>query len=47
MNTKNIYTKKFSRLGNKPESISDNDLDIIERFVVELCEAAKLCSFIR
>ena len=41
------YTKKFSRLGNKPESISDNDLDIIERFVVELCEAAKLCSFIR
>ena len=33
---KNTYTDLFSRLGNKPESISDNDLDIIERFVVEL-----------
>ena len=33
---KNTYTDLFSRLGNKPESISDSDLDIIERFVVEL-----------
>ena len=33
---KNIYTNLFSRLGNKPHSVSDNDLDIMERFVVEL-----------
>ena len=33
---KNIYTNLFSRLGNKPQSVSDNDLDIMERFVVEL-----------
>ena len=33
---KTTYTDIFSRLGNKPESVSDNDLDIIERFVVEL-----------
>ena len=33
---KNTYTNLFSRLGNKPESVSDNDVDIIERFVVEL-----------
>ena len=26
---KNTYTELFSRLGNKPESVSDNDLDII------------------
>ena len=32
----NIYTDLFSRLGNKPKSVSDNDLDIIERFVVKL-----------
>ena len=34
---KNTYTNLFSRLRNKPESASDNDLDILERFVVELC----------
>ena len=33
---KNTYTNLFSRLGNKPEFVNDNDLDIIERFVVEL-----------
>ena len=33
---KNTYTNLFSRLGNKPESVSDNYLNIIERFVVEL-----------
>ena len=33
---KNTYTDLFSRLRNKPESVSDNDLDIIGRFVVEL-----------
>ena len=33
---RNTYTELFSRLGNKPEFVSDNDLDIIERFVVEL-----------
>ena len=33
---KNNYTDQFSRLGNKPESVSDNDLDIRERLVVEL-----------
>ena len=32
----NIYTDLFSGLGNKPKSVSDNDLDIIERFVVKL-----------
>ena len=32
----NIYTDLFSRLGKKPKSVSDNDLDIIERFVVKL-----------
>ena len=32
---KNNYTDQFSRLGNKPESVSDNDLDIRERLVVE------------
>ena len=35
VNTKILsYTDLFSRLGNKPEPVSDNDLDIIERFVV-------------
>ena len=33
---KNTYTDLFSRLGNKPESASDNDPDIIERFADEL-----------
>ena len=33
---KNTYTDVFPRLGNKPESVSDNDLDIIDRFEVEL-----------
>ena len=33
---KNTYTDLFSRLGNKPESVSDNDLVIIERFADEL-----------
>ena len=33
---KNTYTNLFSRLGNKPESVSDNCLNIIERFVVEI-----------
>ena len=32
---KNTYTDLFSGLGNRPESVSDNDLDFIERFVVE------------
>ena len=31
----NTYTNQFSRLGNKPESVSDCDVDIIERLVVE------------
>ena len=33
---KNTFTDLFLRLGNKAESVSDNDLHIIERFVVEL-----------
>ena len=33
---KNTYTDLFSRLGNTPESVSDNDVDIKEWFVVEL-----------
>ena len=33
---KNTYTDLFSRLGNKPQPVSDSDLDVIERFVVEL-----------
>ena len=33
---KHIYTEVFSRLGNKPEFISEEDLDILERFVIEL-----------
>ena len=33
---KHIYTEVFSRLGNKPECISEEDLDILERFVIEL-----------
>ena len=33
---RNTYTNLFSRLGNKPKSISNNDLNIKKRFVVEL-----------
>ena len=33
---KNTYTDLFSRLGNNPQPVSDNDHDVIERFVVEL-----------
>ena len=33
---KHIYTEVFTRLGNKPECISEEDLDILERFVIEL-----------
>ena len=35
INTKILsYTDLFSILGNKPEPVNDNDLDIIKRFVV-------------
>ena len=33
---KNTYIDLFSRLGKTPESVSDNNVDITERFVVEL-----------
>ena len=33
---KNTYTDLFSRLGNTPETVSENDVDITERFLFEL-----------
>ena len=33
---KQAYTEIFSKLGNKPDSVTEEDLDILEKYVIEL-----------